>query len=445
MSAAAAVVIPFPRRPLPSLVGRPDQPGEGALVETVRQLAEAVQQLQAALASSGRTELRRWRRVHRSPCDSPTGRSRVPCPVSRGSFHQGRARGAMLEPLSLSVADLARRWGQTEKQILGHAMGPPGLALCFPFEGLLFDVGDEWLRQGGAWLEEREQKALAASIEQSESLLRRRAHGNLDRYRSISSDAAVELRQQIDRQREEHKRLTDLLSKREVERNRRTFRGFVRTTPHALFEIFKDGRTIHPHMAFRADVPITLAVNRDGRGHDGEVYWKGAMVALEPLPGHATYGKEYLTADDLLASMQEVKAIEASRAVEPAGAAEPQGEPELATVSTRPSVDQSAKALVSPIAAGDKPKKTRPSGEGTQRRQERALLQCARDLGIDLKALPKFSQGGECPEKQRIKKALLEGEFAELFKRLSAFKNTWERLSVAKKIGYSDSPGDSTS
>ncbi|MDB5974672.1 MAG: hypothetical protein JWR07_1432 [Nevskia sp.] len=60
----------------------------------------------------------------------------------------------MFEPITLTVAELADRWNRTPRQILESAIHR-GLPPYFSFDGLVFNIGDEWLRSNGDWQQTR--------------------------------------------------------------------------------------------------------------------------------------------------------------------------------------------------------------------------------------------------------------------------------------------------
>ena len=230
----------------------------------------------------------------------------------------------MIEPLTLGVADLATRWNLTPRQVLQHAVGL-GVPLYFAFEGLAFDIGDEWRRANGDWQQRHGIDSLGQFIKAAESQLQKRARGALSQWETLSSEEAIELRTRVDDAKRERDSLAIVLEQRENERNRCTFRGFLRAPPCTLWDIDSLGSAPFPHKAFHPSSPVTVVTLSDGRGHDGEQIWDGRLMALEPMTGHDRYSKDSLTADDLCASFEEVKGIEACiRAKQPKASPEPQ-------------------------------------------------------------------------------------------------------------------------
>lgn len=45
----------------------------------------------------------------------------------------------IIEPITLTLAELASRWNKTTRQVLEL-----GLPMYFYFDGLVFDFGDKW-------------------------------------------------------------------------------------------------------------------------------------------------------------------------------------------------------------------------------------------------------------------------------------------------------------
>jgi hypothetical protein len=215
----------------------------------------------------------------------------------------------MFEPLTLTLAELAVRWNLTPRQVLQHAQ-QPGVPLYFAFEGLVFDNGEHWLRDSGDWLETGERDALVKSVESGEAWLRRRRDGRLTEWDQLSEEEAQELRTEIEENKIKIRDLNELLAGRDAERNRRHFRGFLRVGPSTLWDIESLGSAPFPHKAFHPSSPVKVVRLPDGPRGDGGLVWDGRIVALEPLYESDPHWKKRLTADDLVAITNEVKAIE---------------------------------------------------------------------------------------------------------------------------------------
>lgn len=216
----------------------------------------------------------------------------------------------MFEPLTLTLAELAARWSLTPRQLLQHAQ-QPGVPLYFAFEGLVFDIGDQWHRHGGDWLETRERDALVKSVERGEAWLRRRRDGQLTEWDQLSQEEAQELRAKIEEEKIKIRDLNEVLANRDAERNRRHFRGFLRAAPATLWDIESLGAAPFPHKAFHPSSPVKLAQLPSTATLEGGLIWDGRLVSLEPMHENDRHWKKHLTADDLVAITNEVKAIEA--------------------------------------------------------------------------------------------------------------------------------------
>lgn len=216
----------------------------------------------------------------------------------------------MFEPLTLTLAELAVRWNLTPRQVLQQAQ-QPGVPLYFAFEGLVFDIGDQWHRHGGNWLETRERDALVKSVESGEAWLRRRRDGRLTEWDQLSEEEAQELRAEIEEDKIKIRDLNKVLADRDAERNRRHFRGFLRAAPATLWDIESLGAAPFPHKAFHPSSPVKLVRLLSTATLEGGWIWDGRLVALEPMYEKDPHWKKRLTADDLIANTTEVKAIEA--------------------------------------------------------------------------------------------------------------------------------------
>lgn len=225
----------------------------------------------------------------------------------------------MIEPVSYSVSELAQRWGVTQRQILDMAL-ELRVPLHFNFDGLAFNVADEWHRHGGDYFVSNELTNLTTSIKNSEEWLKRHARGQTGEYDSLSDDEVRELRAGITKNQRKADELKDKLEARERGRRHAEYRGIVRVPPLTLLEIMEHGETDVPRRAFHSDSPIKV-VQVPAREYGGAagLAWEGAMLALEPYS--RPWGK--LTADSLFAMTAEVKAIEAHQQSKNSPAPEP--------------------------------------------------------------------------------------------------------------------------
>lgn len=207
----------------------------------------------------------------------------------------------MIEPLTLTVAELATRWNQTAHQVLEH-----GLPMYFYFDGLVFDFSDKWHRANGDVKEARDLEAYMARLSMLEidlerQSLHKRGLLKLTQWEEALSEGELHsYRAEADRLGKEIAHLTALLKERADERQNRVRNGLLRAAPRTLHEIAQHGKTRFPHFAYMPHNP-----NSDGKG----LIPDGAVVALEdgfPL-------KEWLDEADVVVSMLDVKVAEAAR------------------------------------------------------------------------------------------------------------------------------------
>lgn len=216
----------------------------------------------------------------------------------------------MFKPLTLTLAELAARWGLTPRQVLQHAQ-QPGVPLYFAYEGLVFDIGDQWHRHGGDWRETERRDSLVEGVKNKEAWLQRRNLGKLTEWDQLTQEEAIKLRAEIDVSKLELRSLNDVLEQRNAERHRCHFRGFLRAAPATLWDIESLGATPFPLKAFHPSSPINVVRLPDAPSGQGGLIWDGRLVSLEPMSENDRHWKARLTADDLVAITSEVKAIEA--------------------------------------------------------------------------------------------------------------------------------------
>lgn len=212
----------------------------------------------------------------------------------------------MIEPDYLSVPELAERWKQTPRQIIDHALSLR-FALYFLFDGLAFDFDNYWYSSTGAHSERREFEDLQALIESSEAHLVRNARGLTGQFDRLGHDDVVRLRAQIDRNKARVEELRRLLEEREAKIKQFHYRGHLRVAPATLTDIARNGETDHPLLAYHPHFPVQL------RKTDRGVILDGTLMRLE------SYGdwKPTLAAGDLLASMNEIRALESATPARP--------------------------------------------------------------------------------------------------------------------------------
>lgn len=213
----------------------------------------------------------------------------------------------MFEPLTLSVGELAERWKMTPRQILDLAQ-QMAVPLYFQFDGLVFDLSDEWLRHGGDWLIQQEIKALEGGIAQREARIARSARGECSQWEdALDSDGRARERALINK---DQKKLTELLAQleqRETDRRRRRFRGNLRAAPKTLFDLATQGSSKFPHKAFDALSPVHSSSVADSATSEDIPIWDGRLMVLESEQSFPD-----LTVDSLFSLTVEIKAIEAA-------------------------------------------------------------------------------------------------------------------------------------
>lgn len=298
----------------------------------------------------------------------------------------------MIEPIYLSVAELAERWKQTPRQIveLGLNMRFP---MFFMFDGLVFDVSNEWLRDSGASLKHQELEHLAGLIKDNETHIRRNAAGLTDDFSKMDSDQVVSLCRLIDIQKQKVEEIKQALENRESQRLKHHYRGPVRAVYDTLWQIQTNKETAFPYKALRPNAPYFLW------DRDGNAQWDGWMVALEP--GLSSRWKDRLYIDDLLVLTAHIEALEEIR--ESQSKEDPESQ--------------------------EKPVQR-------QSLQEQIIIETIECLGYTPTALPPFRQGS---------KSWVKSEVWQLLKKRpdmftgSSFKHAWDRLRANRKISEKDS------
>ncbi|MNF80534.1 hypothetical protein D3C84_627800 [compost metagenome] len=286
----------------------------------------------------------------------------------------------MIEPEFLSVPELAERWKQTPRQIIDHAVSLR-LALYFLFDGLAFDFDNYWYSSTGAPRERREFAHLTEWIESSEASLKRNAMGLTGKFDSMGEEDVMQLRTMINHKRKRLEELRRILDEREAKIKQFHYRGHLRVGPETLTNIARNGETPHPSQAYHPDFPVSL------RKSDQCMVLDGQIMRLE------SYGdwKPKLVADDLLASMREIKTLETS-----------------STSSSEATTKHVPKQLL----------------------QEQAVIAALRQLGYAPEALPKRVAGSEWV-KAKAWRALSERK--DLFTE-GTFAKAWERLRSSGEI-----------
>lgn len=217
----------------------------------------------------------------------------------------------MLEPDFLTVAELADRWSQTERQIIGHAQALR-LPLYFAFDGLAFDAGDDWFQSTGVEFIDVQQQhdAICKSLEiwtrhlekNSLVLKGRRKPSEYEPY-PLSRDEVLECRTNIEAEQLKRDALADRLAQRKRERLRFGYRGHLRAAPKTIWDLGVKGRAVGVYLAFHPGYPVKLTTI------EGRQVVDGRLMVLEPfVAGHGWHG--VLTAADMLIVMTDIKTLE---------------------------------------------------------------------------------------------------------------------------------------
>jgi hypothetical protein len=208
-----------------------------------------------------------------------------------------------IEPLTLTLAELAERWNMSPQQVLES---PRALPMYFYFDGLVFDFNDKWHRANGdagvvQTLEQHKTRLSTLEIDLQRQTMHKRGLLKLTQWEEALSDEELHNQQaEADRLTEEIPQLSERLTQRREERQRRVRNGLLRAAPRTVADIARHGETRFPQFAYMPHTPAKT---------EGEAaIADGAVVALEdgfPL-------KELLTTADLVAAMVDVRAAEAS-------------------------------------------------------------------------------------------------------------------------------------
>jgi hypothetical protein len=210
-----------------------------------------------------------------------------------------------IEPLTLTLAELAERWNLSPQQVLES---PHALPMYFYFDGLVFDFNDKWHRANGdasvlQTLDQHKTRLGTLEIDLQRQAMHKRGLLKLTQWEEALSDEEMQSQQtEADRLTEEIAVLSAQLKQRAEERQRRVRNGLLRAAPRTLQDIAQRGQTRFPQFAYMPHTPhssIAPAI-------ETVAIAEGAVVALEdgfPL-------KEALAVADLVAAMQDVRAAE---------------------------------------------------------------------------------------------------------------------------------------
>ena len=202
----------------------------------------------------------------------------------------------IIEPITLTLAEVASRWNKTARQVLEQ-----GLPMYFYFDGLVFDFGDKWHRANGDVkerqdLEAHQMRLSTVDLDLQRQGLHKRGLLKLTQWEEALSDEDLRnLQAESDRLNKEISRLSALLKERGEERQRHVRNGLLRAAPRTLRDIAQHGQSKFPQFAFMPNSP-----SADEKISDG------AVVALED--GFPV--KALLTEADLVVAMLDVRSAE---------------------------------------------------------------------------------------------------------------------------------------
>ncbi|MET0267430.1 MAG: hypothetical protein ABW202_17675 [Duganella sp.] len=211
-----------------------------------------------------------------------------------------------IEPLTLTLPELAARWHTTPEQALATctSLAPSSLPMYFYFDGLVFGFGDKWLRANGDAsvsqdLDTFQTRVAAIEIDLQRQTLHKRGLLKLTQWEEAMSDDELGQQQaEADRLAAEIVRLSGLLKQRQYDRQQHVRNGLLRAAPRTLSDIASDGHTRFPQFAFLPNTPPGV--------DNTERVAAGAVVAMEDGFPY----KELLSADDLVISMLDIKLLE---------------------------------------------------------------------------------------------------------------------------------------
>lgn len=207
-----------------------------------------------------------------------------------------------IEPLTLTLAELAGRWNLSPQQVLES---PHALPMYFYFDGLVFDFNDKWHRANGdasvlQTLEQHKTRLGTLEIDLQRQAMHKRGLLKLTQWEEALSDGELQSQQaEADRLTEDIAYLSAQLKQRAEERQRRVRNGLLRAAPRTLNEIALRGETRFPQFAYLPHTPNPPA-------GDKPAIAEGAVVAMEdgfPL-------KDTLDVADLVVAMLDVRAAE---------------------------------------------------------------------------------------------------------------------------------------
>lgn len=223
----------------------------------------------------------------------------------------------MLKSNFLSVPELAVRWQQTERQIIEHAISKQ-LPLLFVYDGLAFDINDVWHRETGHEFTsaKRDYENLCQNVDRMTELLKINAMVRRGQYTPgefepypLSPEEIKKYRAEIDADAIKRDELQERLNRRERERFKYDYCGYMRVMPLTLHEIEINNKTLFPLMAYDPRYKCEF------KEIDGHCILDGKIMALERTTGESRL-KPFLSISDLLAPTEVIEAIEDAKTMD---------------------------------------------------------------------------------------------------------------------------------
>src|SRR5471032_2080624 len=211
-----------------------------------------------------------------------------------------------MEPLTLTMAELAERWQMSSRQALAQIVRH-ALPAYFYFDGLVFDFADKWHRAHGEAREATEldahrERLLTVESDLQRQGLHKRGLLKLTQWEARLGDEDLRLLQvEADRLNSEVARLSALLEARTAQRQQHVRNGLLRLAPKALGELASRGEVAFPQFAYLPSSPAG--------GDGGGQRLAAKLVAIEDgFPQ-----KTRLTEADICVATQDVRDVQAAQ------------------------------------------------------------------------------------------------------------------------------------
>lgn len=262
----------------------------------------------------------------------------------------------MVEPISLTVTELAARWQCSNRQVFERAKFL-GLLLHFHFDGEAYDVIEERKRTSFDWENGQEADVLQNKVVQIDLRLGRLAKGDVSEWeQSISPDDAAALRAERNAAIARLEALAEMFRLTSELRERSIFVGDLIAAPQTIIECEQNGSAIFPTFAYHPGRQVQPLLVQ------GALYGilDGRMLRLGPRKD----ARESLGADDLRARTADIRAIEAIES----------GTGKYASVGDTTTEVQSAPSTKLPQEANLTPKQRRTKLDITRERGARRRI-----------------------------------------------------------------------